>query len=197
MQPNFNKVGGLLPAIIQNANTGQVLMLGYMNEEAYNRTIELGKVVFFSRSKNRLWMKGEQSGNTLQLVSMDLDCDQDALLVQALPAGPTCHTGSKSCFNQGDTKGFLYELESTIAQRAVDQSGTSYTKSLLDRGTAKVAQKVGEEAVEVVIEGMRGDRERLISESADLLYHLLVLFQDQGLSLSQVEAELLRRSSNS
>lgn len=197
MQPNFNKVGGLLPAIIQNANTGQVLMLGYMNEEAYDRTSELGKVVFFSRSKNRLWMKGEQSGNTLQLVSMDLDCDQDALLVQVLPAGPTCHTGSKSCFNQGDTKGFLYELESTIAQRAGDQSGTSYTKSLLDRGTAKVAQKVGEEAVEVVIEGMRGDRDRLISESADLLYHLLVLFQDQGLNLSQIEAELLRRSSNS
>jgi phosphoribosyl-ATP pyrophosphohydrolase/phosphoribosyl-AMP cyclohydrolase len=193
MNIDFAKGDGLVPVIIQHANTLQVLMLGYMNEAAFLKTSEEKVVTFFSRSKQRLWTKGETSGNTLSVVSMREDCDQDTILIQVLPKGPTCHTGSTSCFKEETSKGFIYELESTIQQRIDDNDETSYTNKLYRRGINKVAQKVGEEAVELVIEAIDDNEERLIYEGADLLYHLLVLLKAKGLSLDALEAELKGR----
>ena len=151
MNVDFNKEGGLVPVIVQNAQTMQVLMLGYMNEEALEHTQKTGLVTFFSRSKSRLWTKGESSGNTLELVNIKLDCDQDALLISANPNGPTCHTGSTSCFKEESPKGFIYDLEKTINERIDANDPNSYTNELFRRGINKVAQKVGEEAVELVL----------------------------------------------
>jgi len=194
MNIDFAKGDGLVPVVIQHANTLQVLMLGYMNEEAFAKTKEEQIVTFFSRSKQRLWTKGETSGNTLVVVSMREDCDQDTILIQVLPKGPTCHTGSTSCFKEETAKGFLYALESTIQQRIDDNDETSYTNKLYRRGINKVAQKVGEEAVEVVIEAIDDNEERLVYEGADLLYHLLILLKAKGLNLATLENELKSRS---
>lgn len=193
--PDFAKsADGLLPAIVQDNRTGQVLMLGYMNAEALTHTQTTGRVTFFSRSKQRLWTKGETSGHYLQLQSIALDCDQDALLVKAIPDGPTCHTGSDTCWNERNVpQPFLYQLEHLIHERHKSAPPTSYTAKLFAAGTHKIAQKVGEEAVETVIEALRNDRERLLEESADLLYHLLVLLTDRGLTLTDVEAVLQKR----
>lgn len=182
---------GLVPAVVQDARNGQILMLGYMNEEALQATATTGKAVFFSRSKNRLWRKGETSGNELAVTEIRTDCDRDTLLIQAVPAGPTCHTGAVSCFQTPAGSGTLHRLESDIQARiAQADAQSSYTARLVAEGMARVAQKVGEEGVEVVIEAMKGDKEKLAQESADLLYHLIVLLNANGLSLSDVEAVL-------
>ena len=194
MTIDFAKGDGLVPVIVQHAHTLQVLMLGYMNEEAFAKTKEEQIVTFFSRSKQRLWTKGETSGNTLTVVSMREDCDQDTILIKVLPKGPTCHTGSTSCFKDETTKGFLYELESTIQQRIDDNDETSYTNKLYRRGINKVAQKVGEEAVEIVIEAIDDNKDRLVYEGADLLYHLLILLKAKELTMADLEAELKGRS---
>ncbi len=195
-QPNFSKSpSGLLPAIIQNASTGKVLMLGYMNEEAFAKTQAEGKVTFFSRSKQRLWSKGETSNNFLHVVSIALDCDQDTILIQANPDGPTCHEGTETCFKDDSAKGFLFELEGVIADRKTNPKEGSYTNELLNKGTKKVAQKVGEEATEVILEAMDGRKDLLIEETSDLLYHLITLLQDQGVSLEDVEKKLRERHS--
>ena len=191
---DFEKMNGLVPAIVQDATTLQVLMLGYMNEAALETTQTTGNVTFFSRSKNRLWTKGETSGNYLKLVDLKVDCDQDTILVRARPIGPTCHTGSFSCFGEQDTKGTLYQLEATIAQRKGADPESSYTASLFSKGTAKIAQKVGEEAVEVVIEAMGTRDDLFLNEAADLMYHYLVLLQQKGFGLKEVEAVLGERS---
>ena len=192
---HFDAVTGLLPAIIQDADTGQVLMLGYMNAEAWERTQLDGKVTFFSRSKNRLWIKGESSGNFLTVVSLHIDCDADTILVRAVPAGPTCHRGTVSCFEQvGQVHlpaapiGFLAELERVIVERYQfpERAPTSYTVSLFKKGMLKIAQKVGEEAVETVIDAVAGSRNTLPGEVADLLYHLLVLLVASGVPLTEV-----------
>ncbi|MEJ6583839.1 MAG: bifunctional phosphoribosyl-AMP cyclohydrolase/phosphoribosyl-ATP diphosphatase HisIE [Crocinitomicaceae bacterium] len=193
MNIDFNKSNGLVPVIIQNAITSQVLMLGYMNEEAFNTTNKTGKVTFFSRSKNRIWMKGETSGNTLQVESIVLDCDNDTLLIKAIPNGPTCHTGATSCFKEETSKGFLYELEKTINDRITENDPDSYTNQLVKRGINKVAQKVGEEAVEVVIEAKDSNDELFKNEVADLLYHTLILLQVKNVKLSDIEDELKGR----
>jgi len=193
MTLDFNKSDGLLPVIIQHSKTLQVLMLGYMNEEAFAKTKREGRVTFFSRSKNRLWTKGESSGNFLTVEEVRQDCDNDTLLIKATPAGPTCHTGSTSCFKEETSKGFLYDLEATIQQKIDTDEEGSYTNSLYKRGINKVAQKVGEEAVELVIEAIDDNKERLIYESADLLYHLLILLKAKGLKLEELEEELKRR----
>ncbi len=196
MNPNFSKSpDGLLPAIIQNASTGKVLMLGYMNEEAFAKTQAEEKVTFFSRSKQRLWTKGETSENFLHVVSMSLDCDQDAILIQANPDGPTCHRGTETCFKDDSAKGFLYELERIIADRKHNPKEGSYTTDLFNKGTKKIAQKVGEEATEVILEAMEGNWDLLIEETSDLLYHLITLLQDQGVSLEDVEKKLRERHS--
>ena len=186
---------GLVPAIIQDANTDQVLMLGYMNEEAVSETKSRGNVVFFSRSRQRLWEKGETSGNYLKFVSMSADCDEDALLIKAIPQGPTCHKGTTTCWGEGDkgALGFVAQLEGVIADRKLNPDENSYTTSLFEKGVPKIAQKVGEEATEVVIEAVKGDKERLISESADLLFHWLVLLRSQDLELADVVKELEKR----
>jgi phosphoribosyl-ATP pyrophosphohydrolase/phosphoribosyl-AMP cyclohydrolase len=194
MTPNFTKsADNLLPAIIQNAMTGKVLMLGYMNEEAFEKTTKEGTVTFFSRSKNRLWTKGETSENYLTVQSMSIDCDNDTILIQAIPTGPTCHEGTETCFKDETPKGFLYQLESVIRDRKQNPDATSYTSELFSKGTKKIAQKVGEEATEVILEAMAGERELLIEESSDLMYHWLVLLADQGVSLSDIEAKLRDR----
>ena len=194
MKPNFNKnTDRLLPAIIQNVHTGKVLMLGYMNEEAFEKTKTEGKVTFFSRSKGRLWTKGETSGNFLTVEKMDIDCDQDTILIQAIPSGPTCHEGTETCFKDETPKGFLYQLESVIQDRKQNPNSKSYTTELFSKGTKKIAQKVGEEATEVILEAMAGERELLIEESSDLMYHWLVLLADQGVSLSDIEKKLRER----
>lgn len=185
----------LIPAIIQHAQTQQVLMLGYMNEAALAQTKKEGRVTFYSRSKQRLWTKGETSGNFLQLVSIQLDCDQDTYLIKALPTGDTCHTGSFSCFGDKSPAGFLHELEGIIQDRKSNPDEGSYTSSLFAKGTKKIAQKVGEEATEVVLEAMDGQKDLLTEESSDLLYHLLVLLADQGVSLSDIEKKLQERHS--
>lgn len=196
MNPNFSKSSdNLLPVIIQNASTGKVLMLGYMNEEAFEKTQSEGKVTFYSRSKQRLWTKGETSENFLHVVSMSLDCDQDAILIQAKPDGPTCHEGTESCFKDEGAKGFLYELERVIADRKVNPKEGSYTNKLFDLGTKKIAQKVGEEATEVILEAMDNKKDLLIEETSDLLYHLITLLQDQDVSLKDVEEKLRKRHS--
>jgi len=193
MNINFAKGDGLVPVVIQHANTLQVLMLGYMNEAAFEKTSKEKLVTFFSRSKQRLWTKGETSGNTLSVISMREDCDEDTILIQVLPKGPTCHTGSTSCFKEETAKGFIYELESTIQQRIDENDESSYTNKLYRRGINKVAQKVGEEAVEVVIEAIDDNKERLIYEGADLLYHLLILLKAKGLGIASLETELKSR----
>jgi phosphoribosyl-ATP pyrophosphohydrolase/phosphoribosyl-AMP cyclohydrolase len=195
---DWGKGDGLVPAIVQHADTAGVLMLGYMNREALAATLAHGRVVFYSRSKRRLWEKGEISGNYLQLVQIRVDCDADALLLAALPAGPVCHTGSASCFGDEPLTaaaplGFLLELEQLIGQRIAEPSEGSYTAALHARGIRRVAQKVGEEGVEVALAGAGDTDQALIGESADLLYHLLVLLRARGLPLAAVIAELQRR----
>lgn len=189
MQADFSKnIDGLLPAIIQDAKTGKVLMLGYMNEESLQKTIDSNKVTFFSRSKQRLWTKGEESGNFLELVSIKLDCDKDTFLIQANPVGAVCHTGSDTCWNEKNEHSFsfLYELENIIADRKINPIENSYTNLLFNKGINKIAQKVGEEAVEVVIEAKDNNDHLFKNETADLLFHLLVLLREKDISLADV-----------
>ncbi|MCF8464822.1 MAG: bifunctional phosphoribosyl-AMP cyclohydrolase/phosphoribosyl-ATP diphosphatase HisIE [Flavobacteriales bacterium] len=193
MKVDFSKGDGLVPAIIQHYATKTVLMLGYMNEEALAKTKELGKVTFFSRSKNRLWTKGEESGNFLLLKSMEVDCDKDTLLIQAEPVGPTCHMGTDTCFGNADASGFVHQLQRVIEDRKANPSEKSYTTSLFEKGINKIAQKVGEEAVETVIEAKDDNDELFLNESADLLFHYLVLLTAKGKSLEDVEAVLKSR----
>lgn len=184
---DFEKSGGLVPVTVQDENTNTVLMLGYMNEEALIKTIDTGLVTFFSRSKNRLWTKGETSGNSLKVVSLMADCDRDALLIRALPEGPTCHTGSVSCFGENAQKStFLSALEDTIEERQQSNSEHSYTSSLFKKGLPKIAQKVGEEATEVIIAALAEDEEAFKGECADLLFHFLVLLKAKGMGLEDV-----------
>ncbi|WP_392561989.1 bifunctional phosphoribosyl-AMP cyclohydrolase/phosphoribosyl-ATP diphosphatase HisIE [Orbus sturtevantii] len=186
-QLDWQKVDNLMPAIIQHAISGEVLMLGYMNKEALTKTIESSKVTFYSRTKSRLWTKGETSGNFLNMVNITADCDNDTLLVLVSPVGATCHTGSNSCFSPAQSDwGFLFELEQLIASRKNADPKSSYTAKLYHDGTKRIAQKVGEEGVETALAATVNDREELKNESADLIYHLLVLLQDQNLSLSDV-----------
>ncbi|MDO5608574.1 MAG: bifunctional phosphoribosyl-AMP cyclohydrolase/phosphoribosyl-ATP diphosphatase HisIE [Capnocytophaga sp.] len=192
---HFNKsADGLIPVIIQDEKTLQVRMLGYMNEEAWNKTLAEGKVTFYSRSKERLWTKGETSNNFLLMKSYSVDCDNDTLLIQVEAQGPTCHTGKESCFGNENTHGFLYELEQTIHQRINSKSEGSYTNKLFQRGINKVAQKVGEEAVEVVIEAKDNNDDLFLNESADLLFHFLILLKAKGFTLLDVEKILRERS---
>lgn len=191
---DFEKSGDLIPAIVQDNDTLKVLMLGYMNREAVQQTITSQKVTFFSRSKNRLWTKGESSGNHLYLVSMSMDCDKDAILVKAQPTGPTCHTGSDTCFNEKNkATHFLAQLEEVIQSRKNATPESSYTASLFQKGINKVAQKVGEEAVELVIEAKDDNKELFIGEAADLMYHYLVLLAAKEYTLEEVIDELKRR----
>ena len=193
--PDFEKMpDGLIPAVVQDARTGYVLMLGYMNAAALAHTCETGRVTFFSRSKQRLWTKGESSGHVLQLREIRLDCDRDALLIKAEPFGPVCHTGADTCWNESnELAGFLNELEGIIRQRRSADPSDSYTARLLSEGIPAIAQTVGEEAVETVIESLGNNRGRLLEESADLLYHLLVLLAAKDIRLSEVEQVLQRR----
>jgi len=193
MKVDFSKNNGLIPVIIQNNETQQVLMLGYMNEEALQKTQEEKVVTFFSRSKNRLWTKGETSGNYLQMVSIKEDCDQDALLIQVIPNGPTCHNGTTSCFADEPQISFLNELENVIENRIANLSSESYVASLYQKGINKMAQKVGEEAVELVIEAKDDNQDLFIGEAADLLFHYLILLQAKNLKLNDIEQELMRR----
>jgi phosphoribosyl-ATP pyrophosphohydrolase/phosphoribosyl-AMP cyclohydrolase len=198
MTIDFNKdPNGLVPAIVQDANTKTVLMLGYMNEEAYNKTLDTKLVTFYSRSKNRLWTKGEESGNTLDLVNIKTDCDNDTLLVYVHPNGPTCHTGTDTCWKEDNEPnfGFISELESTIHQRKTESnSEKSYVASLFKKGINTIAQKVGEEAIEVVIEAKDNDDDLFLNESADLLFHYLILLQQKGFKLKDVVKVLEDRS---
>jgi phosphoribosyl-ATP pyrophosphohydrolase/phosphoribosyl-AMP cyclohydrolase len=189
------KMDNLIPAIVQNAVTGKVLMQGYMNQEALNKTLETGHVTFFSRSKQRLWTKGEESGNTLNLHSVTADCDQDSLLVLANPVGPTCHTGTESCWFdvQATDYTFIAVLEQLIASRKGADPSSSYTASLYNKGIKRIAQKVGEEGVETALAATVADLEELKNESADLMYHLLVLLQASGLSMQDVVGILRER----
>ena len=193
MTINFKKSGGLVPAIIQNTHTLQVLMLGYMNEEALEKTKAEGWVTFFSRSKNRLWTKGETSGNYLIVSEIRADCDNDTLLIKALPQGPTCHTGATTCFSEETPKGFIYELEKVIEQRIEAKTEGSYTSTLFNSGVNKVAQKVGEEAVELVIEAKDNNIDLFKNEAADLLYHFLILLKTKALKLEDIEGVLKGR----
>ncbi len=187
---DFNKENnGLIPAIIQDAKTKTVLMLGYMNEEAYNKTLETNKVTFFSRSKNRLWTKGEESGNFLNLIDLKVDCDNDTLLIKVNPVGPTCHTGLDTCWQESNNQvyGFISKLEKTIQERKENEtSEKSYVASLFEKGINKIAQKVGEEAIEVVIEAKDSNDNLFLDESADLLFHFLILLQAKGFKIEDV-----------
>ncbi|WP_343608523.1 bifunctional phosphoribosyl-AMP cyclohydrolase/phosphoribosyl-ATP diphosphatase HisIE [Chryseobacterium oranimense] len=193
MKIDFNKNNGLVPVIIQDSRTQQVLMLGYMNEEAFEKTEKDGIVTFFSRSKNRLWTKGEESGNFLTVKNISIDCDQDTILIQAVPTNTVCHTGSFSCFGEKETKGFLYELEAKISERIDKKTEDSYTYSLYQRGINKMAQKVGEEAVELVIEAKDNNDDLFKNEAADLMYHFLILLKAKGFSMKDIEQVLLSR----
>lgn len=193
MNIDFSK--GLVPAVIQDYETLQVLMVGYMNEEAFTKTNKEGKVTFFSRSKNRLWTKGETSGNFLYVKEMLPDCDSDSILIKAAPAGPVCHTGSVSCFGDENARGFLYKLENVINQRIEDNVADSYTNKLYHKGINKVAQKVGEEAVELVIESKDDDIDLFRNEAADLLYHFLILLKAKKTDLHEIEKVLKQRHS--
>ena len=190
---DFKKGNGLVPVVIQDNNTLQVLMLGYMNEEALLKTRDEKKVTFFSRSKNRLWTKGETSGNYLYVVDILIDCDSDSILIKANPAGPVCHTGSTSCFGEESAKGFIYELENIINERINNDSQESYTNKLYKKGINKVAQKVGEEAVELVIEAKDDNIDLFKNEAADLLYHLLILLKMKDVDLQSIEEILQNR----
>lgn len=191
---DFEKMNGLVPAIIQHATTKTILMLGYMNAEALAETEKTGNVVFFSRSKQRLWTKGETSGNFLKVVSIAADCDSDSLLIKALPAGHVCHTGDWSCFREEASDGFLGELERIIGQRKNDDPEQSYTASLFRKGINKIAQKVGEEAVELVIEAKDENADLFKNEAADLLFHYLILLNAKGFSLTDIEKILWKRN---
>lgn len=193
MNVDFSKGDGLVPAIIQHYATKTVLMLGYMNDEALQKTKELGKVTFYSRSKQRLWTKGEESGNFLLVKSMEVDCDNDTLLIQVDPVGPTCHKGTETCFGDADAAGFAHQLQRIIEDRKANPSEKSYTTSLFEKGINKIAQKVGEEAVETVIEAKDNNDELFLNEAADLLFHYLVLLTAKGKSLEDVEAVLKSR----
>ncbi len=195
MNVDFNKGNGLIPVIVQHYKSNTILMLGYMNEEALEKTKELGKTTFFSRTKNRLWTKGETSGNFLFVKDILLDCDQDTILIKAEPTGPTCHTGNETCFNEvvKSTDDFLYQLEDIITDRKNNPTEISYTTSLFKKGINKIAQKVGEEATEVVIDAMDNNRERLKEETADLIYHLLVLLSEKEISLNEISDVLRNR----
>lgn len=192
---DFNKMNGLVPAIIQDAETAKVLMLGYMNQEAYDKTIKTGLVTFYSRTRQRLWTKGEDSGNFLDVVSIKEDCDQDTLLIQVHPRGPVCHTGTDTCWGEVNSEPvmFLKELQQFIQKRHEEMPEGSYTTSLFQSGINKMAQKVGEEAVETVIEATNGTNERLIYEGSDLLYHLIVMLTAKGLSIEDLARELEER----
>ncbi|MEZ9719941.1 bifunctional phosphoribosyl-AMP cyclohydrolase/phosphoribosyl-ATP diphosphatase HisIE [Vibrio splendidus] len=194
---DWEKVDGLVPAIVQDYQSSQVLMMGYMNPAALEKTGETGQVTFFSRTKERLWTKGETSGNVLQLQNMSLDCDNDTLLVKVNPIGPTCHTGTTTCWDgdkQEETQMvWLHQLEQLLAARKDADPESSYTASLYARGTKRISQKVGEEGVEVALAATSGDKAELVCESADLIYHLMVLLQDQGLSMNDVVNKLKER----
>ena len=184
---------GLLPVIVQDATTLKVLMLGYMNREAYDKTANEGRVTFFSRTRNTLWTKGETSGHFLLVKEMYADCDMDTLLVKAEPIGPTCHRGTTSCFDTPDSEGFIRHLQSVVQQRHRDMPEGSYTTKLFIKGVKKIAQKVGEEAVESVVEAVDGNRDRFIYEASDMIYHLLVLMEQMGCSIEDMERELALR----
>ncbi|GGK23155.1 bifunctional phosphoribosyl-AMP cyclohydrolase/phosphoribosyl-ATP diphosphatase HisIE [Aliivibrio fischeri] len=194
---DWEKVDGLVPAIIQDFGSSQVLMMGYMNQDALIKTLETEKVTFFSRTKNRLWTKGEESGNSLNLVNISLDCDNDTLLIKVNPVGPTCHTGTTTCWDGDKTEEtqlvWLHQLEQLLAERKNADPDSSYTASLYARGTKRISQKVGEEGVEVALAATSGDKAELVCESADLIYHLFVLLQDQGLSFDDVINKLKER----
>ncbi|WP_265658305.1 bifunctional phosphoribosyl-AMP cyclohydrolase/phosphoribosyl-ATP diphosphatase HisIE [Francisella philomiragia] len=196
----WQKMDNLVPAIIQSAIDNSVLMLGYMSKESLEKTLEIGKVTFYSRSKKRLWTKGEESGHFLELKDITVDCDNDSILIKAIPYGPTCHTGSKSCFTKNEENSSLYiidKLEKLIAERKDYLPENSYLTSLFKKGLPRIAQKVGEEGVEVVIAAMKQDSEdELISETADLLFHLLVLLREKEVSLEQVCQKLVSRNSS-
>ncbi|KFF10648.1 phosphoribosyl-ATP pyrophosphatase [Chryseobacterium soli] len=193
MKIDFDKNNGLVPVIIQDNITAQVLMLGYVNEEAFEKTKKEGIVTFFSRSKNRLWTKGEESGNFLTVKSIQIDCDNDTVLIKVIPKNTVCHTGSFSCFGERENKGFLYQLEDTISNRIEEKVEGSYTYSLYQKGINKVAQKVGEEAVELVIEAKDNNADLFKNEAADLLYHFLILLKTKGFSMANIEAVLMER----
>jgi phosphoribosyl-ATP pyrophosphohydrolase/phosphoribosyl-AMP cyclohydrolase len=195
MNIDFSKLDGLVPAVIQDAKTLKVLMLGFMNQEAYEKTVETGKVTFWSRSRNTLWTKGETSGNFLNVVSIENDCDNDTLLIKANPTGPVCHTGADTCWNEKNDNPimFLVELQRFIEKRHQEMPEGSYTTSLFQSGTSRMAQKVGEEAIESVIEAMAGNNERLIYEASDMLYHLIVLLTSKGLKIEDIATELQER----
>lgn len=191
--PDYSKCNGLVPAIIQDSVSGQVLMLGFMNDEAFRKTIEEGRVTFFSRSKQRLWTKGETSGNYLYVKEIKADCDNDTLLIKALPRGPVCHTGSDTCFGQADAGGFLYKLEQIIKQRIDDNAENSYTNKIFREGLNRAAQKVGEESVELIIEAKDNNPDLFKNELADLFYHLLILMKMKGVTINDVESVLKER----
>jgi phosphoribosyl-ATP pyrophosphohydrolase/phosphoribosyl-AMP cyclohydrolase len=195
MTINFDKMNGLVPAIIQDARTQKVLMLGFMNEEAYQKTVETGLVTFYSRTRQTLWTKGETSGNTLKVCEILNDCDQDTLLIKAIPAGPVCHTGADTCWDEKNENPvqFLVELQRFIEKRHEEMPEGSYTTSLFRDGCHRMAQKVGEEALEAVIEAVAGNDERLIYEASDMLYHLIVLLTSKGLSIEDLARELQER----
>lgn len=191
---DFEKSNGLVPAIVQDWLSLQVLMLGYMNPEAYEKTMEDGRIHFFSRSKNRIWLKGETSGNFLFVKDIKKDCDSDALLISAKPTNEVCHTGSFSCFGEKISKGFVYELQEKISTRIDEKTENSYTYDLFKKGINKVAQKVGEEAVELVIEAKDNDDNLFLNEAADLMYHYLILLKAKNFKLEDVEKILVERN---
>ena len=196
MKIDFEKMGGLVPAIVQDARTKNVLMLGFMNEEAYQKTVDTKHVTFWSRTRQTVWTKGETSGHFLDLVSMQIDCDNDTLLVKAIPNGPTCHTGTDTCWGEDNDMNpllFLTELQDFINKRKEEMPEGSYTTSLFTKGVNKIAQKVGEEALETVIEATNGTNDHLVYEASDLLYHLLVLLTEKGLRIEDVASELQKR----
>ncbi|KAA6337251.1 Phosphoribosyl-AMP cyclohydrolase [termite gut metagenome] len=199
MNLDFDKSNGLVPVIIQDNQTNKVLMLGYMDKEAYEKTVETGKVTFFSRSKKRLWTKGEESGNFLYVVSMKEDCDRDTLLIRVNPAGPVCHTGTDTCWGEKNEEDilFLKQLQDFIDKRHQEMPEKSYTTSLFQSGINRMAQKVGEEAVEMVIEATNGTDERMIYEGSDLLYHIIVLLTSKGYRIEDLVRELKVRHSDS
>ena len=194
MTIKFDKNTGLVPVIIQDYLNLKVLMLGYMNQEAFDKTLQEKRVTFFSRSKNRLWTKGETSENFLELMDWKLDCDNDTILIKAKPLGPTCHKGTTTCFAEETDKGFLYELQQTISDKIDNNDENSYTNELYKRGINKVAQKVGEEAVELVIEAKDNNDELFLNEASDLLYHYLILLKTKGFTIEDVEKILKSRS---
>ena len=193
MNINFNKTDGLVPVIIQDEQTLEVLMLGYMNQQAYDKTVAENIVTFFSRSKNRLWTKGETSSNFLHVKSMHIDCDNDTLLIKVKADGPTCHTGSRSCFNTGYNRNFILELEQIVNDRYEHPREGSYVNKLRGKGLNKIAQKVGEEAVETVIAALAQSETEMIDESSDLIFHLLVLLREKGLNLETIAKNLEER----